>query len=33
MKKELGDQIDTVNNEEFFDLIEAIDNNSKIESP
>ena len=33
MKRELGNQIDTANDQEFFDLINAIDNNSKIETP
>ena len=31
MKRDLGNQIDTVNDEEFFDLIDAIDDNSTIE--
>lgn len=33
MKMELINQIDTVDDEEFFDLIKAMDNNSKIELP
>lgn len=33
MKEELSNQIDTVNDQEFFDLVDAIDNNSKIELP
>jgi len=33
MKRNLGNQVDTVNDKEFFDLIDLVDDNSEIQPP